>query len=638
MNPRERKLLFESVEFEQEYTYEKSDLGAVYSESSTCFKVWAPTAKQVFLKLYKSGDSNHQDLISKEQMFLTNQGVWELNKLGDYDGIYYTYYLIQEDEEVETIDPYAKACGANGIRGMVVDLKKTNPKGFDQDATFVRQSKTPIIYELHIKDFSYDKNADFPEEVRGKYLAFEKEQVTLCKESSFPVGIQYLKELGITHVHLLPAFDFASIDETGGSDQFNWGYDPCNFNIPEGSYATDVQDGHVRIREFKQMVMALHRAGLGVIMDVVYNHTYDTDSCFQKTVPYYYYRQHEDGSFSNGSGCGNETASERVMFRKYMLDSIMYWAKEYHIDGFRFDLMGLHDIQTMNEIRDRLDSISRDILMYGEPWTAGESPMGKEALPAVKANVHLLHPRISIFLDNTRDVIKGSVFDGKEPGFINGNGKLIHEIPHVLNAWCDGGGDFSPRKESQIISYVSAHDNYTLFDKLLISTMKYPDFLGTNKETLSLNRLSAVLIFTAKGIPFFQAGEEFARTKEGEENSYNLSPSLNQLDWKRTKKYKCLVDYYKGLIQIRQNLIGEHQHEIKILKAKRGILVYEISTKDHERLLIVMNVNKGKRLVKLPKGSWKIAGKEECILYPQMYGTVKKKVKVEGKSSWLLLR
>lgn len=638
MEPREYKLTFESQEFEEEYGYHKSDLGANYTANSTIFKVWAPTAKQVFLRLYKSGNPDNQDLISEEQMFLQEKGVWALSKLGNYEGVYYTYFLLHEDFEAETIDPYARACGVNGIRGMVVDLKKTNPEGFEFDRKFVPDSKKPIIYELHVKDFSFDHGATFSEEVRGKYLAFTEENVTLKAESGFLAGIDYLKEMGITHVHLLPVFDFASVDEAGANDQFNWGYDPKNYNIPEGSYSTNPYDGHVRIYEFKQMVMALHKAGIAVIMDVVYNHTYDTESCFQKTVPFYYYRQWEDGSFSNGSGCGNETASERVMFRNYMVDSVCYWANEYHIDGFRFDLMGLHDVDSMNEIRNRLDQISRNILVYGEPWTAGESPMKPGSIPAVKANVHLLHPRISIFCDNTRDYIKGSVFEATEPGFVNGNEKLVKQIPHVLNAWCDGGGDFKPRAQSQIISYVSAHDNYTLYDKYILTTQKKPDYLTLSKEVIALNRLSALLIFTAKGIPFFQAGEEFARTKEGEENSYNASIEINQLDWKRTKKYKSLVEYYKGLIQMRQELIGEHQHEIQILKAKRGVLIYELVTLEHDRLLVLMNVNKRKRKVKLPKGSWKIAGQPDRILYPQMYGTVKKHLTLEGKSSWILLR
>lgn len=387
-------------------------------------------------------------------------------------------------------------------------------------------------------------------------MAFTEMGTTLKGEGKMPTCLSYIKELGISHIHLLPAFDFGSVDETKPLDnQFNWGYDPVNYNVPEGGYSTNPADGHVRIREFKQMVQAIHNAGLGVVMDVVYNHTYSIDSAFQKTVPDYYYRFHKNGTLADGSCCGNDTASERYMFRKFMIESVCYWAQEYHIDGFRFDLMGLHDVKTMNEIRKALDALpeGRSILVYGEPWRGRPSAMRKGCIPALKKNIARLDERIAIFNDDTRDAIKGSVFIEEEPGYINGNASLGERIPSCVLAWCDGGESYMPKNPGQIITYVSAHDNFTLWDKLNYTLFQEPDFYKKEETVLKLNRMAAGMVMTSLGTPFFQAGEEFGRTKNGIGDSFKTESAINQLDWSRAEEYGDLVKYYKGLLQIRRH-------------------------------------------------------------------------------------
>jgi len=623
VTPKEYKKLFESEEFETQYYYDGTDLGAVYTLEKTMFKLWAPTAKKVGLLLYASGDVEKEDRIRTVAMNLGEKGVWSILLEEDLQNIYYTYQIEADGYTCETIDPYAKACGTNGLRGMVVKLPETNPEGWAEDQNFMPEYENPIIYELHVKDFSHDIKGGFQSDYRGKYLAFTEQNTTLKSDGTISTGMAYLKELGINYVHLLPVFDFASVDEAGSNKQFNWGYDPQNYNIPEGSYATDASKGNVRIKEFKKMVEALHNAGIGVIMDVVYNHTYETDSSFQKTVPYYYYRQNEDGTFSNGSACGNETASERIMFRSYMINSILYWAQEYHIDGFRFDLMGLHDVETMNAIRKNLDTLPKKILMYGEPWVAGNSAMAKNALPAVKANLHLLDENISVFCDNTRDAIKGSVFDSRSPGFINGDLTKKTELQHSIRAWCDGGHDFKPKSQKQIITYVSAHDNYTLWDKLMLTTYKNPNFAKHDKKIMRQNFLIASIIFTSQGIPFFQAGEEFGRTKLGEENSYNKSPEINKLDWTRRKEYVSMVNYYKDLILFRKsfsfNKIDETK--FKFIEAGNGLVMYEVEVQSLSndiflkfnnvsklKVLVILNANRFSKKINLNSKDWKILG------------------------------
>lgn len=644
------KLLFDSKEFAKKYHYDGGDLGASYTKEQTVFKVWAPTAKQVMLCLYPDGADG--TYISKHIMEEGDYGIWSVCLKKDLEGVYYTYQITFDKEVQETQDIYGKACGVNGKRSMVIDLEKTDPEGWREDS-FLQRGKVPAaIYELHIKDFSSDPHSGITKEHRGKYLAFTEEGTTLDGKGEFSTGLSYIKELGVTYIHLLPSFDFASVDESRSlDDQFNWGYDPLNYNVPEGGYATDAEDGHVRIREFKQMVQAIHRAGLGVIMDVVYNHTYDTDSAFQKTVPYYYYRMEEDGTFANGSACGNDTASERYMYRKFMIESVCYWAKEYHIDGFRFDLMGLHDVETMNEIRAALDRLpdGKEIIMYGEPWSGDETPMRKDCIPALKKNIAYLDERIAIFNDDTRDTIKGHVFEREEPGYINGDAGLGKKIPSCVLAWCDGKGGYMPKNPGQTVTYVSAHDNFTLWDKLNYTLFEKPDFYKENESVLQLNRMAAGIVMTSLGTPFFQAGEEFARSKNGIEDSFKTESAINQLDWTRAMKYKELVEYYKGLLMIRKHFLALSSKDRKILEhftfydtvqeEMIAFLVHGIQEKEdwwEDLFVIYQNEEKEKRF-ELPEGRWQLlCDGINCV--PQGIQSLENKVMVKGKTVTILGR
>lgn len=553
--PLEWKRYFESDRFEQEYYYDGTDLGCTLYENETRFRVWAPSAEQVSLNLYRSGDSKADDLMETIPMEKAEKGTWLAALPSNLKNIYYTYTVTANGGTHETQDVYSRACGVNGQRSMAVALNETDPRDWQEDGYLYDRHSLPAIYELHVKDFSFAESSGIPKEYRGKYKAFTVTDSTLHGKGEKPTCLSYLKQLGITHVHLLPSYDFGSVDEAGDFDSsFNWGYDPVNYNVPEGSYATDPFDGNVRIREFKEMVQSLHKAGLGVIMDVVYNHTYSMDSCFQKTVPYYYYRVNEDGELSNGSVCGNDTASERIMYRKYMADSVCYWAKEYHIDGFRFDLMGLHDVETMNEIRRRLNELpnGEHILMYGEPWAGGDTAMKTGTVPALKKNIELLDSGIAIFNDDTRDAIKGSVFYEERPGFVNGKKGLEDEIRGAVCAWCNGSADYEPHDPGQIISYVSAHDNWTLWDKLNYTLKEEPDFPVKDAQILQANRFAAGIYMTCLGSVFMQAGEEAARTKLGIGDSFSSPPQLNALDWERMYEFEDLMNYYKGMLALRK--------------------------------------------------------------------------------------
>lgn len=615
-----RKEKFDSTEFAHSFHYLDNDLGASYRREYTVFKVWAPTASSVFLNLYKTG-SDLEDgagLIGSMAMELHEKGVWSRQVFGDFDGVYYTFTVLAEGESHETGDIYARGCGVNGKRSMVVDLNKTDPDGWEEDKAFVRDVSSPVIYEVHVKDFSNDVNSGVKECFRGKFAGFTQKD-TYFGNPGQPTCVSYLKELGITHVHLLPVSDFGSVDEAGRDETaFNWGYDPVNFNVPEGSYSTNPFDGHVRIRECKEMIKALHDAGICVVMDMVFNHTFQLDSWFQYTVPYYYYRADDKGNFSDGSLCGNDTASERFMFRKFMVDSVLYWVNEYHVDGFRFDLMGLHDVETMNTIRKALNELPDGdrILMYGEPWSGDYSPMRDGCIPAVKENVELLDEGISIFCDDVRDSIKGSVFFADEPGFVNGGEGLNTAVACSVMGWLKGG-DYTPKGPGQIISYVSAHDNYTLWDKLVYTLMDKPDFVKRDEGILKRYKMAAGIYFTCLGIPFFQAGEEGARTKLGEGNSYQSSPVLNQLDWKRIYEFKDLVEFYKGLIAIRKGFSGFYRKDRGVLEKLHFVkmpledmVAFRLEGNGKEKywdeVFVIYNGNMLKTVVDVPKGDWEV--------------------------------
>lgn len=563
-----------SEEFDREYAYDGKDLGAVYTPQGTDFKLWAPFADRVELCLYGNGDreKNISRLLDMEKQ---EKGVWYHRISEDMHGQYYDYRIWTAGEFVQTADPCAVGCGCNGRPSMVVDLRRTDPEGFRQDRAPERCVEN-IIYELHIKDFSYDPDSGIPKAYRGKYKAFT---VTPTEGADYVTGVAYLKELGITHVHLLPFFDYGWLDEEGDDRQFNWGYDPVNYNVPEGSYATNVHDGTVRIRECKEMIQALHRAGIRVIMDVVYNHTHDADSWLERTAPGYFCRRLEDGTLSNGSACGSDMAVGRRMVDNYIANSVLYWAREYHLDGFRFDLMGLLTVELMNRIRRELDREfgEGEKLLYGEPWRAAESPMEQKTRAALKENVRYLDEGIAIFSDDTRDVIKGHVFYEEEPGFVNGGSGLEERILRAVTGWCAASPEqesFRPRSCAQIVNYVSAHDNLTLRDKLVTSLHgQKADFSIFYEDALRANRLAALIYFTCQGNLFFLAGEEFGRTKLGDDNSYRSDPGINMLRWRQTVEFADLLEYYKGLIRLRKKLPGLWD---KSAEAAKRILEKEI--------------------------------------------------------------
>ena len=546
--PAQWKTLFENVPFHRE-NYYTGPLGPDYAPGGTCLRLWAPTAEAVTVTLYHKGDGGA--VLGTEPLVRGAHGVWSIWLPGEQHGRYYTFAVTVNGITRETGDPYARAAGVNGVRSMIVDLARTAPSGWERD---VRPNIPPAqraVWEVSVRDFSQDAASGVRPAWRGKYMAFTQQGTTLHGDGIHPTCLNYLKRLGVKYVQLMPIFDFGSVDEAKPLlRQYNWGYDPTNFNVPEGSYSTDPTRGEVRIRECREMIAALHAAGIGVVMDVVYNHTYHTENPLNNTVPYYFFRQNADGSFSNGSGCGNEFASERPMARRYLIDSILYWAKEYHIDGFRFDLMGLYDAESINAVRAALDALpgGRDILLYGEPWQGGASQLHR--YEANKANLAMLNERVGIFCDDTRDAIKGGCFDAREPGYVEGKPGSFWDIGAAVAAWCRSDR-LPPHAPSQIVSYVSAHDNFTLWDKLLCVRYEKPEFTARDSVALAQNRLAAGIYLTSFGLPFMQAGEEFARTKKGVGNSYRSSPALNRLDWNRAEQYHALVDYYRGLLALR---------------------------------------------------------------------------------------
>lgn len=561
-----------AMQLDRDYAYD-GELGALYTPEKTTFKVWAPTASKIVLNLYKVGSKaelatdDETDVVGNYDMTNTN-GVWSYEYTDDAKNLYYTYTATATSSASgktttnETIDPYAKAAGVNGTRGMVVDLSDTDPDGWENDELVLLDNQSEAtVWEVHVKDFSYNENSGVSETNRGKYLAFTEAQTTLNNAGDIATGVAYLKELGITHVQINPFYDFGSINEAGSDDQFNWGYDPMNYNIPEGSYSSNPYDGNVRINETKQMIQALHEAGIGVIMDVVYNHTYVTDTSFQKLVPDYYYRKSATGVWSSASGCGNDTASERAMFRKFMIDSVTYWVEEYHVDGFRFDLMGLHDVETMNLIREELDKIDSRIVMYGEGW-AMESTVkdptsctGETTYLASQGNATKLNTRIALFNDSIRDGVKGNVFNQTDPGFLQGVKGLAPSISYGVRANTVGkGSSWQAVQPTQCVTYVSCHDNQTLYDRLVASTKGTTvDFRTRYADLVAMNKLSGAITFTSQGIGFMLAGEEMARSKDNDHNSYMSPASLNMIDWNNLVQYADVVSYYKGLLEIRSN-------------------------------------------------------------------------------------
>lgn len=600
--------------------YTGNDLGAVYSPKMTRFKVWAPEAESVKLNLYKQGEGDN--LIDQHIMKKSANGTYVFEKQGDCNGIYYTYTVVNHGEEQEAVDPYTKAAGVNGQRGMVINLAKTNPQGFEMDGYRNPEHITDaIIYEGSVRDFTMDESSGVFH--NGKFLGLTEANTT--NHFGEATALDYISGLGVTHVQILPAFDFETVDEKNQKAQYNWGYDPDNYNVPEGSYAVSPYDGAVRIQEMKQMVLALHSRGIGVIMDVVFNHTYRRDdSNLQKIVPGYYYRSDETG-YTNGSGCGNEVASDRPMVQKLIVDSLIYWAKEYHIDGFRFDLMGVLDIDTMNVIAERLKEIRPDIYLYGEGWNGGPSSLAEEKR-AFKASAKKM-PGIGMFNDDIRDTIKGSVFYDDHLGFVNGGTHLENALRYGITGAVahpqvdyDAYGSKPWAKEpGQSINYVSCHDNYTLWDKLSVSC---PEVSEEKKK--AMNRLCAAIVFTSQGVPFIQAGEEFLRSKplpekKGfAENSYNMPDTVNSIKWDNIHEYPDMIAYYKGLMALRKaHPVFRMQSEAEMTQnlcflsdTPENVVAYLLKGKGAddtpENILVIFNGNDEEILYNLPEGKWKI--------------------------------
>lgn len=525
-----------------------------YSPIETKFTLWAPTAEEVRVLLYDSGNegSAYQTL----SLEMEEDGIWNTSIKEDLKGKFYTFNVKVNGKWLgDTPGIMAKAVGVNGKRAAVIDLRSTDPEGWANDVRpLLKDYADIIVYEMHHRDFSLDSVSGIRN--KGKFLALTELGTTTSQGEK--TGIDHLKELGVTHVHILPSYDYASVDESKPDKaQYNWGYDPQNYNVPDGSYSTDPYKPDVRIKEFKQMVQALHKAGIRVVLDVVYNHTFNTEeSNFERTVPGYFYRQTKDGKPANGSGCGNETASDRAMMRKYMVESVLYWINEYHIDGFRFDLMGIHDIETMNEIRAAVDKIDPSIFIYGEGWAASAPQLDQEEL-AMKANIYKM-PRIAAFSDEMRDGLRGGWDDDRKGAFLIGQpghemsikfglvGAVKH--PQVINDSVNYSKEPWALQPTQMISYVSCHDDMCLADRLK-ATM--PD--ATDEERASLHKLAETFVFTSQGVPFIFAGDEMMRDKKGIHNSYNSPDSINTIDWRNKTIHHDVFDYVRELITLRKN-------------------------------------------------------------------------------------
>lgn len=645
--------IFNSKEFEEKYTT-KLELGSIYSKEKTTFRVWSPVATKVTIELFNKDNKNEfnkfEDLEMKEE-----NNVWTVERLGDLNKIYYRL-KVQINENINIItDPYSKAVSCNGGYSMVVNLEETNPDGWDEDfRPFIKSQVDSIIYEAHVRDFTIDNNLN--ENFKGKFKGFWQKGTTT--KNGYKTGVDHLKELGITHVHLLPIFDFRTVNEEDlNSKEYNWGYDPVHYNAIEGSYSLDPFNGEARIKEFKELVLNLHKEGIRVIMDVVYNHTYDTnDSIFNKLMPYYYYREDSNGNFSNGSACGNELASEREMVRKFIANSVCYYAKEYHIDGFRFDLMGLHDIETMKIIREELNKIDKTIIMYGEGWIGSETPLNEEGR-SIKKNINKFNGmQIAAFNDDIRDGIKGNVFSEESYGFISGGYWFNEAIKSGIVASTNHKDiDYSKvsywaNEPYQVINYSSSHDNYTLWDKISLSCKEESDY-----ELIKMNKLAAVIVLTSQGIPFIHSGEELLRTKTDTdnniiENSYNSSDYVNKIDWNRKGKYIDVFNYYKGLIELRRNHkifrmsnARDILNNIKFINTdSENVIAYKITRNNigdsFKECVAILNGGKETSFFNIDNDIWDIILDENSINEDGLRKVCGNNISVNGRSAIIMVK
>lgn len=603
-------------------------LGAIYSKEKTTFTLFSPVADSVFVIFYDKGnDSAEKGRLEMMRGEGELRSIFSATAEGNLDGVYYTYEVHTSDGTFSSHDPYARACGVNGHRSMVIDLSKTDPDGFaDEDRPKLADPMSMVITEVSVADVSAGASAHsrYP----GKFKAFTEDKT-----------LSYFKDMGVTHLQLMPSYDFASIDESDSlKEQYNWGYDPYNYNVPEGSYSTDPFNGAVRVREYKEMVHSIHEAGLGVIMDVVYNHTFNVhDSCFYKTAGNYFYRMLDAAKYSDASACGNEIASEKPMVRKYIIDSLCYWASEYHIDGFRFDLMGVLDIETLNEARKALLKINPDIIMYGEGWTGRESTL-PESERGMKINAPRT-PGIGMFSDDIRDAVKGHVFYMDELGFVNGAADRGEELKQAVTCakWA--------KSPMQSINYLSCHDNYTLWDRFIISNSH-----ESEEMRIRMNKLAAAILFTAQGIPFFLHGEEFARTKISEadgapvENSYCSPLSVNAIDYDRAEQFSDLKAYYKGLIALRRahksfylDTVDEIKKSVHFMDdMPDGVVAYTIDN-DTEKVFVAYNAGKNKITIKLADALWEVLADEASAGDKALY-TIKDQAIIPGVSCLVAVR
>ena len=654
--------IYSTEEFESAYTYEGDDLGATWTKEATTFRLWAPTASAVSVNLYASGTEGTDDLVNTVEMTADVNGTWVATVEGDLNGTYYTYSVTRKGETVEACDPYARTTGVNGNRAMVVDLDSTDPAGWENDTYVTVDNYTDaVIWELHVRDFSIDENSGM--ENKGKYLAFT-ESGTTVPGTDIATGVDYMKQLGVNYVHLLPVYDINSVDETEGG--YNWGYDPKNYNVPEGSYATDAYNGEVRVTEFKQMVQALHEAGIGVVMDVVYNHVADAGNfCVNKIVPGYFSRIHDDGSYQSNSGCGNDTASERSMVRKYIVDSVVYWAEEYHIDGFRWDLVGLIDIDTINQVMEEVHAINPNIIFYGEgwemcDWTTKEGYVNRMTIQPNDTKVNSEGNVFAFFNDTIRNVIHGGVFTATDKGFtsgnMNGSTKMVVSAGYTANSiWGSNGGTVDT--PLQTINYASCHDNYTLFDNLTIDVM---DATGSTAEeaapqAAAMNNLGAAYYITAQGVPFIHAGEEMLRSKPDAQqevgfnhNSYNAGDEINSFKWGNLSDelVASTVDYYSGLIAFRK------AHPALRLTSKEDVsaAMTELETEDlnvvafvnngagmEEAIVSIFNADAAAHTVTLPEGKWSVCV-NKTTAGTESLAVVEGTVEVEPTSAMILVQ
>lgn len=624
-----------SEEFDHSFYYGGNDLGNVYTPQFTKFRVWAPTASEAKLVTYEKWNDKIGTEINMKQ---AEKGTWKAELKGNKKGLYYTYKVKIGDKWTEAVDPYARAASVNGDKGAVVDLEETNPKKWkvNKKPKF-KNPEDAIIYELHVRDLSIQPESGIKQ--KGKYLGVS-EKGTKGPEG-VKTGLDHIKDLGVTHVQLLPIFDYASVNEENLNEpQYNWGYDPKNFNVPEGSYSTNPYEPTVRITELKQMIQTLHDNNLRVVMDVVYNHMYNAaESNFHKLVPGYYYRYNEDGTFANGTGVGNDTASERKMMRKFMVDSVTYWTKEYNLDGFRFDLMGIHDYETMNAIRKAVNQIDPSIILHGEGWDLN-TPLAAE-LKANQKNAEKMKG-IAHFNDNIRDGLKGSVFEEKENGFVNGKENMEGRIKKGITAGIDYDINSSTYQDpEQVLTYVEAHDNHTLWDKLELTNP------GDSEEVRKqMHKLSSSILLTSQGIPFLHAGQEFMRTKYGDHNSYKSPDSINQMDWLRRAAFKNEVDYMKGLIELRKKYPAfrmtsaeQIKKHIAFMDAPKNVVAYSIkgNGNKNEYFMVTHNANRETIDITLPsKGPWKVLVDGKQAGSKTLYVVHNNKIKVPALSSLVL--